>query len=395
MINDIDKPIDILVASTACHTAINRSVYKDFIDSGFSVVLVVPTKLFFPSGDVFSEPAESDDPPIIFLDITSINSRVSRFKNIYQILNKFKPRIVLLDNDPVSISAFQMGLWAKVNKARLFCISCENMPFSIYSSTRNRGIKGFASALFKRVLIVITRPLVHCVFTINNEGTDIFKKELFKKVVKIPLGFDSKYFSMDQNMRLAKREEMKLSGCVFGYFGRISREKGVHVLLSALEKMLDYEWTLIMDEFDVYKNNYGSEVFKIIVDSKIINRTIFINPSHKEIGGYINIVDAVMMPSITTPTWIEQYGRIAAESLACGKLVVASDTGAIPMLLNSHGVLFKESDSEGLRDILTNIVKFGVRSYNHFDPEKASNYAHKNLNTNMQMKIMIQEFTND
>jgi len=188
---------------------------------------------------------------------------------------------------------------------------------------------------------------------------------------------------------------MKLSGCVFGYFGRISREKGVHVLIAALEKMLEYEWTLIIDEFDVYKNNYGAEIFNQIVSSKVIDRTVFINPSHKEIGGYINIVDAVIMPSITTPTWIEQYGRISAESLACGKLVVASDTGAIPMLLNGHGVLFKEGDSEGLRRILINVVKFGAGFYDQFDSKKASNYAHKNLNTKMQMKIMIQEFTND
>ena len=67
-----------------------------------------------------------------------------------------------------------------------------------------------------------------------------------------------------------------------------------------------------------------------------------VNPKHDEMGDFINSVDVVVMPSISTPFWIEQYGRVAVEAMACGKIVVASNSGALPMLLNGRGILFKE-----------------------------------------------------
>lgn len=385
-------PIDMFVISTACHTAINRNVYKLFVEAGLSVVLVVPRELKFSSGPIKADEPSEDDPPIIYMDLLGGNSRVWRFAGVAEVFSKYRPKLILLDNDPVSFMALKMGIWARNNNAKLFCISCENMPLDLLSSFRKRGLRGIPPALFKRLLLKITKRCVNGVFTVNNEGTDIFKKEGFLNVMKIPLGFDPEYFRIDPQARRVKRQNLSLEGFVISFFGRITFEKGVHILVSALEKLKDYKWTLVIDEFDIYKSKYGQEIHRQVTDAGLSDRIVSINPKHSEMGEYVNSVDVVVMPSISTTMWIEQYGRIAAEAMACGKVVVASDSGALPMLLNNHGILFPEGDVDALVEILRKFIVAGSTEEYDYTPEEISRYAHSTLSTTRQLKEMSDFF---
>jgi glycosyltransferase involved in cell wall biosynthesis len=384
----MDTTVDLLVISIACHTAINRSVYKLFEKTGMSVVLVVPTEFRFSTGSVKADLHATDDPTIIFLDLLGSNSRVSRFGGIFEILNRYHPKLIVLDNDPISITALQIGIWSRIAGSKLFCISCENMSLGILSSFRRRGIRSIPQAIFKKMLLLITRRLVYGVFTINNEGTDIFRNEGFRNVMRIPLGFDPKYFCIDPSARELIRSKLNLKGFVIGFFGRVSFEKGVHVLISALENLSEYKWTLLIDEFDTYKNKYGEEILRRLSNSNLLDHVVFINPKHIEMGEYINSVDVVVMPSISTKVWIEQYGRVAAEAMACGKLVVASDSGALPMLLNGYGLLFQEGNVDALAEILKNIISMGSNSAGSYSPEEISQYARNMLSIDRQMEQM-------
>jgi len=386
----MSKSVDIIVVSTACHTAINRNVYKEFIRLGMSVHLVVPKELIFNSGSIKADKRLDDDPVIEYMELEGGNSRISRFVGIKKILDLHHPKLIVLDNDPASITALQIGLWAQLFKSKLFCISCENMSLGILASYRRRGMKGIPFVFFKRLMLIVSRKLVHGVFTINNEGTKVFKNENFTNVRKIPLGFDPKYFQIDPTSRKKLRSELGVDGFVIGFFGRITHEKGVHILVAALESLKNYKWTLLIDEFEIYKSKYGENIHRQMVKSGLIDRVVSINPKHDEMGGFINSVDVVVMPSISTPVWIEQYGRIAAEAMACGKLVVASNSGALPMLLNGHGILFEEEDVKHLAEILMGLID-NSRSH-EFSAKEISNYAYAKLSINKQMKEMLSLF---
>ena len=54
------------------------------------------------------------------------------------------------------------------------------------------------------------------------------------------------------------------------------------------------------------------------------------------------------MPSLPTPGWLEQFGRVAVEAMACGVPVVASDTGALPDVVGDAGLLVPPGDPEAL-----------------------------------------------
>jgi glycosyltransferase involved in cell wall biosynthesis len=65
--------------------------------------------------------------------------------------------------------------------------------------------------------------------------------------------------------------------------------------------------------------------------------------------GYAQL-DVLVLPSRTTPTWKEQFGRVIVEALSCGVPVVGSDSGEIPWLiaLTGGGQTFPEGDHRAL-----------------------------------------------
>jgi glycosyltransferase involved in cell wall biosynthesis len=70
----------------------------------------------------------------------------------------------------------------------------------------------------------------------------------------------------------------------------------------------------------------------------------------------IRSYDVLVVPSRTTPSWKEQFGRVAAQALAAGTAVVASSSGSLPELLGGAGELVPEGDPNALRDSLRRLL---------------------------------------
>jgi glycosyltransferase involved in cell wall biosynthesis len=68
--------------------------------------------------------------------------------------------------------------------------------------------------------------------------------------------------------------------------------------------------------------------------------------SHERMPEGYGRLDVLVLPSHTTATWKEQFGRVIVEALWCGVPVVGSDSGEIPWLigLTEGGVTFPEGD---------------------------------------------------
>lgn len=63
-------------------------------------------------------------------------------------------------------------------------------------------------------------------------------------------------------------------------------------------------------------------------------------------------LDVVVLPSITTPRWKEQFGRILIEAMASGVPVVGSDSGEIPAVVGDAGLIVPEGDPTALAQAL-------------------------------------------
>jgi glycosyltransferase involved in cell wall biosynthesis len=74
--------------------------------------------------------------------------------------------------------------------------------------------------------------------------------------------------------------------------------------------------------------------------------------SHKQVADYMNRMDIFVLPSLTRANWVEKFGRVLIEAMACGVPVVGSSSGEIPNVIGKAGLIFKEGNIDDLRDKL-------------------------------------------
>jgi glycosyltransferase involved in cell wall biosynthesis len=74
-------------------------------------------------------------------------------------------------------------------------------------------------------------------------------------------------------------------------------------------------------------------------------------PSH-DVPAILRSLHAVVLPSLTTRRWKEQFGRILIEAMACGVPVVGSTSGEIPDVIGDGGLVIPEGDPGALADAL-------------------------------------------
>jgi glycosyltransferase involved in cell wall biosynthesis len=92
-------------------------------------------------------------------------------------------------------------------------------------------------------------------------------------------------------------------------------------------------------------------------------------PSEKMVE-YLNCFDVLAVPSLTIPTWREQFGKVIAEAMACGTPVIGSNSGAIPEVIEEAGLIVPEGDPLSLADAIQSL-------YEH--PERGAQLREKGL----------------
>ena len=71
-----------------------------------------------------------------------------------------------------------------------------------------------------------------------------------------------------------------------------------------------------------------------------------------EFPNFLHTLDTLVLPSISKPNWIEQFGRVLVEAMACGVPVVGSTCGEIPNVIGDAGLIFPEGEVEALAQTL-------------------------------------------
>jgi glycosyltransferase involved in cell wall biosynthesis len=128
-----------------------------------------------------------------------------------------------------------------------------------------------------------------------------------------------------------------------GYAGRLVPSKGLLDLLAAVRRLRAPVELVLIGDGEQRAELEGQP----IPGSRV---RILDGLGHDEMASGYAQLDVLALPSRTTPTWKEQFGRVIVEALWCGVPVVGSDSGEIPWLieLTGGGLVFPEGDSEAL-----------------------------------------------
>ncbi len=160
--------------------------------------------------------------------------------------------------------------------------------------------------------------------------------------------FDPEQVSVPRIIRLAERWNLPDGVPVVMLPGRLTRWKGQHLLLDALQRLgdLDLIATFVGGEQPGHPG-YRDELEQAIRDKGLIGRAVVLGACDDMPAAY-RLADAVVSAS-TDP---EAFGRVISEAQALGRPVVAADHGGAPEQILEHhtGVLFPPSDAEGLAE---------------------------------------------
>jgi glycosyltransferase involved in cell wall biosynthesis len=172
-----------------------------------------------------------------------------------------------------------------------------------------------------------------------------------------PLGVDVELFRADPALRCAAREELgwDTDGApVVGYVGRFVPEKGLAVLMSALDAVKSPWRALFLGggplepELRSWARRYPDRV------------RITVAP-HDRVNAYVNAMDVLCAPSESARHWKEQFGRMIVEAHACGVPVVGSDSGEIPFVVGAGGIIAPERDVPAWTRAISELLEDGAR----------------------------------
>ena len=190
-------------------------------------------------------------------------------------------------------------------------------------------------------------------------GTLVERRGFPGRADLIPLGVDVAPLQRAADAAAPRRPP------VVGYAGRLADHKGVDVLLDAVAGMPEVRLTL------AGHGPAADALRQRAAGPDLAGRVTFLGRlDDHELAAFYGGLDVLAVPSLTTPTWVEQFGRVAVEAMAAGVPVVASDSGALPDVVGEAGLLVPPGNAEILRVALEDVLS---------DPELAGRLRDQGL----------------
>ena len=334
----------LLVVGNTYLTANNQKKYVEMKRQQESLVLKILTPEFMPH--LFKNFTREISPDLTPQEVISISSYIVRSHMTYfldpihfsKIIREFKPNRVHIEEDPYSVVGVETVflvrlLWPKAK-----------ISFFIWDNLAREP--RFPLGAIKKLLENYGLSRADLVICGNNEGLNLLrsKKRYFGKAVVMPqMGVDSSLQNEGSRLQSRKINEEEIP--LIGFSGRLIPEKGIIDLLTALSKLRHLNWRLMIMGAGPLEFEINSKWKRLFGDRLILLGVL----SRDEVLAYMRKADIFVLPSCSTKLWKEQFGLVLAEAMLSGIACIGSTCGAIPEVIGSGGLIFKEGDIDSLR----------------------------------------------
>ena len=256
------------------------------------------------------------------------------FPGLGRLIAARRPDVVHADEEPYNLATLQMVRAARSAGAKSLFFTWQNLyrrlppPYSLLEwyvySRADYAIVG------------------------NQDAERVLRRKGFRKPAAVipQVGIDPELFQPSP----APREPGPF---VVGYVGRLVESKGLLDLLAAAAGLEAVDWRLelvgegpLRDELETLSTSLGVRE-RVLITSEV--------PS-TDVPRVLRGLDVLVLPSRSTPSWVEQFGRVLVEAMACGVPVVGSSSGEIPNVIGDAGLVFPEGDVDSLRVALARLA---------------------------------------
>ena len=264
-------------------------------------------------------------------------------RGVYSRLAGFRPDIIHAEEEFYSLSC-----WSASRTAHRL-----GVPFTFFTwENIRRRYRSIQEATVSRVLSGSSGAVAG-----NHDGLAVLRRRGFRgPAVVIPqYGVDPVAFRPRPVAACRKALGWPVAGKVVGYVGRFVPEKGVDTLVSAVARLQPGVRLALAG------SGPGEDDLRKMAAITLPGRVIFQKPlPRSRMPVLLGALDALVLPSRTTPEWKEQFGRVLAEAMACGRLVIGSDSGEIPAVIGDSRLVFREGDAAGLAGKIKSLAGRGA-----------------------------------
>lgn len=254
------------------------------------------------------------------------------YRGLSRAIRQLRPDIVHIDEEPYNPAGAQAQRAALLVGARSIFVALQNIykdypfPFSAMEQYNYRNMSHMIA--------------------VNAAAGEVARRKGYAG----PLSVFTVYGIDPAMFQPAPRREPRSTPNTFivGYLGRLTLYKGTGLLIEALTGMPAHcRLRFIGSGPD------EPELRRMAVERGVADRVEFrAAVPTMEVPAALAEVDALAVPSLTQPNWMEQFGRVLIEAMACGTPVVGSDSGEIPRVIGDAGLVTHEGDVDALRQAL-------------------------------------------
>ncbi|NJM96311.1 MAG: glycosyltransferase family 4 protein [Phormidesmis sp. RL_2_1] len=356
----------ILVASHTYIVDLNCEKLRSLsqINPNVEVTAVVP-KHWNPGGvqsrKVETQPREEGKFRVVPISNFSQNNQglLSFGADIIPLLRQFRPDIIQVEQGSKSLGYAELITLNRILglKAKNVFFTWWNLPYEVK----------FPLSLLERYNLRHTDGLV----VGNQDGADILQKHGYGGPVCVmpQLGVDQRIFRPAIESELAAQQGISPDDFVIGFVGRFVEEKGLLTLFEALGKIQSTQqqhlsarsWKLLL----LGRGPLKEKLQSLARELKIAKHIIWVESvPHADVPRYINLMDTLVLPSETTDQfktlsaagWKEQFGHVLIEAMACKVPVIGSDSGEIPHVIKTDGLVFPEGDAAAFAEKITTLI---------------------------------------
>jgi glycosyltransferase involved in cell wall biosynthesis len=329
----------LLVVSHACVVDVNQRVYRELELMGHGVTVVVPDRWrhVYSNEDIHPTSLSGFHGPLVPLPVWNPGSVPLHgyLSWIAPVFTRFTPDVAYIDEEPYSVAAFQWVRGAFRKRVRAVFFTAQNIPKKYPLPVRlfERYVWGHSS-----LGVCATGGVVEALRVRGYRG----------KTAVVPYAVDTARFRPGlRDAALGK--SLGLQSRVVAFLGRLVEQKGVRVLLQAYRSLPGREaTTLLLVGSGPLAEECRAQPGVVVVEGV----------PHARVPQYLALADLLVLPSLTTASWREQFGRAAIEAMACGLPVVGSDSGEIPNVLNGAGggVVVPEGNGQALAEAIASLL---------------------------------------
>lgn len=279
---------------------------------------------------------------------------VAHIHNIYHHLSPGILTVLKKHNIPIIMTVHDYKLvcpnYLLFNRGKV-CQKCQGGKY--YNCLKNKCVKNsYAASL---VLMLEAYWAKHKKYYKKNINCFI-APSLFVRNILIKNGYDSRKIKYIPNFLGEKASEDILNDSIenekyFLFFGRLSQEKGIDMLIKSLPLANLKNYKLKIAGSGPEEN----ELKELAKNLKLENKIEFVGyQSGKNLGNLISRAKFIAVPSV----WYENAPYSILESYNVGKAVIGSRIGGIPEMIreNKTGLIFNAGDKKDLAEKINYLI---------------------------------------